>query len=156
VFPSISGNTSSTSQMFFPSHSPGLLAKHSKLFCRRWILLLGSLSTGTKHSYLSPSLIHRPPSSWKHTRNHSIKWHKHQSLSEWLRIHTGHIGIRIVKEPCGSLQKVPSGYFGGHFSKEPTTYLLGNNWANCFRAHKELTMDQLLMFCFSQSCDFIM
>jgi hypothetical protein len=51
-----------------------------------------------------------------------------------------------VQEPCGSIQKVPSGYFGGHFSKEPTTYLLGNNWANCFRAHKELTMDPLGKF----------
>jgi hypothetical protein len=28
-------------------------------------------------------------------------------------------------------------------SKEPTTYLLGNNQVNCFRAHKELTMDSL-------------
>jgi hypothetical protein len=69
-----------------------------------------------------------------------------RTLSEWLRIHTGHIGIKIVKEPCGSIQKVPSGYFGGHFSKEPTTYLLGNDWANCFRAHKELTMDPLGKF----------
>jgi hypothetical protein len=69
-----------------------------------------------------------------------------RTLSEWLRIHTGHIGIKIVKEPCGSIQKVPSGYFGGHFSKEPTTYLLGNDRANCFRAHKELTMDPLGKF----------
>ena len=27
--------------------------------------------------------------------------------------------------------------------KEPITYLLGNNYANCFRDHKELTMDLL-------------
>jgi hypothetical protein len=46
----------------------------------------------------------------------------------------------------GPFQKVPSGYFGGHFSKEPTTYLLGNNQVNCFRAHKELTMDLLGKF----------
>jgi hypothetical protein len=69
-----------------------------------------------------------------------------RAFSKWLRIHTGRIGIKIVKEVCGSIQKVPSGYFGGHFSKEPTTYLLGNNWVNCFRAHKELTMDQLGKF----------
>jgi hypothetical protein len=54
--------------------------------------------------------------------------------------------MKIVKEPCESIQKVPTGYFGGHFSKEPTTYLLGNNWVNCFRAHKELTMDPLGKF----------
>jgi hypothetical protein len=54
--------------------------------------------------------------------------------------------MKIVKEPCGSIQKVPSGYFGEHFSKKPTTYLLGNNQANCFRAHKELTMDPLGKF----------
>jgi hypothetical protein len=46
----------------------------------------------------------------------------------------------------GPFQKVPSGYFGGYFSKELTTYLLGNNQANCFRAHKELTMDPLGKF----------
>jgi hypothetical protein len=69
-----------------------------------------------------------------------------RTLSEWLRVHTGHIGIKIVKEPCGSIQKVSSGYFGGHFSKELTTYLLGNSWVNCFRAHKELTMDLLDKF----------
>jgi hypothetical protein len=46
----------------------------------------------------------------------------------------------------GPFQKVPSGYFGGHFSKELTTYLLGNNQANCFRAHKELTIDPLGKF----------
>ena len=66
-----------------------------------------------------------------------------RTLSKWLRIHTGHIGIKIVKEPCGSIQKVPTGYFGGHFSKELTTYLLGNNQVNCFRTYKELTVDPL-------------
>jgi hypothetical protein len=31
-------------------------------------------------------------------------------------------------------------------SKEPTTYLQGNDWANCFRAHKELTINLLGKF----------
>ena len=38
------------------------------------------------------------------------------------------------------IQKVPSGYFGGYFLKELTTYLLGNDWANCFKTHNKLTM----------------
>jgi hypothetical protein len=48
--------------------------------------------------------------------------------------------MNLQKNSLGTFQKVPAGYFGGYFSKEPTTYLLGNDWANCFRTHKELTM----------------
>ena len=45
-----------------------------------------------------------------------------------------------MKELWAFVQKVPTGYFGGYFLKELTTYLLGNDWANCFKTHNELTM----------------
>ena len=35
---------------------------------------------------------------------------------------------------------MPSGYFGGYFSKELTTYALGNDWANYFKTRNVLTM----------------
>jgi hypothetical protein len=51
-----------------------------------------------------------------------------------------------VKEPRGSISKDTQWVLWWVLSKELTPYLLGNNQANCFRAHKELTMDPLGKF----------
>ena len=46
----------------------------------------------------------------------------------------------LLKQTQGFRSKVPTGYFDGYFLKELTTYPLGNDWANCFKTHNELTM----------------
>ena len=45
-----------------------------------------------------------------------------------------------MKELSGFDQKVPTGHFDGYFLKVFTMYLVGFEWAICFRNHHELTM----------------
>ena len=47
--------------------------------------------------------------------------------------HGGYIANKIVKEPKGFIQNVPSGYFGGYIAKVSSMYPLDNVWTNCLK-----------------------
>ena len=58
--------------------------------------------------------------------------------SQWVaRVHSGHILIKIVKEPRGFIHKIPSGFFDGFFLNLISTYppitLKSKWWVSCKR-----------------------